>query len=163
MGLLPDTQNCGLHMRQECRKRFPRHRLQRKPSVSDPGMHHGTCVTHVPWCMSGSLTRGAGKNVPGIPGSCATHNFAYLARGPCHRTSPIGLLTWYPVMKSIESLQLIWKFGSIDEIHRCPILKWVAETWLHFKIGYQDCGPTYDYQCGTPNWHTGTWGPFDKR
>ena len=24
--------------------------------VGDPGMHHGTCVTHVPWCMSGSLT-----------------------------------------------------------------------------------------------------------
>ena len=29
--------------------RFPRHWLQRKPLVSDPGMHHGTCVTHVPW------------------------------------------------------------------------------------------------------------------
>ena len=28
------------------------------PRVSDPGMHHGTCVTHVPWCMSGSLTSG---------------------------------------------------------------------------------------------------------
>ena len=40
---------------------FPRHRLQRKPLVSDPGMHHGTCVTHVPWCMSGSLTRGGGE------------------------------------------------------------------------------------------------------
>ena len=26
--------------------------------VSDPDMHHGTCVTHVPWCMSGSLTSG---------------------------------------------------------------------------------------------------------
>ena len=26
------------------------------PRVSDPDMHHGTCVTHVPWCMSGSLT-----------------------------------------------------------------------------------------------------------
>ena len=26
------------------------------PRVSDPGMHHGTCVTHVPWCMPGSLT-----------------------------------------------------------------------------------------------------------
>ena len=25
------------------------------PRVSDPDMHHGTCVTHVPWCMSGSL------------------------------------------------------------------------------------------------------------
>ena len=49
----------------------PRRRFQRKPLVSDPGMHHGTCVTHVPWCMSGSLTRGDGENVPGIPGACA--------------------------------------------------------------------------------------------
>ena len=34
-------------------------------------MHHGTCVTHVPWCMSGSLTCGDGENIPGIPGACA--------------------------------------------------------------------------------------------
>ena len=60
----------------------PRRRFQRKPLVSDPGMHHGTCVTHVPWCMSGSLTCGDGENVPGIPGACATCNFTYLARGP---------------------------------------------------------------------------------
>ena len=26
------------------------------PRVRDPDIHHGTCVTHVPWCMSGSLT-----------------------------------------------------------------------------------------------------------
>ena len=42
MGLLPDTQNGGLRMRQECRERFSRHRLQRKPLDSDPVMHHGT-------------------------------------------------------------------------------------------------------------------------
>ena len=64
----------------------PRRGLQRKPLVGDPGKHHSTCVTHVPWCMSGSLTRGGGENVPGIPGACATRNFAYLARGPwCNR------------------------------------------------------------------------------
>ena len=28
------------------------------PRVSDPDMYHGTCVTHVPWCMPGSLTSG---------------------------------------------------------------------------------------------------------
>ena len=50
---------------------FPRRRFQRKPIFSDPGMHHGTCVTHLPWCMSGSLTCGDGENVPGIPGACA--------------------------------------------------------------------------------------------
>ena len=51
-------------------KVFPTRRLQRKPLVSDPGMHHCTCVKHVPWCMSGSLTCG-GENIPGIPGACA--------------------------------------------------------------------------------------------
>ena len=25
-------------------------------TVSDPDMHRGTCVTHVPWCMPGSVT-----------------------------------------------------------------------------------------------------------
>ena len=49
----------------------PCRRFQRKPLVSDPGMHHGTCVTHVPWCMSRSLTCGDRENVPGIPGACA--------------------------------------------------------------------------------------------
>ena len=28
------------------------------PRVSDPGMHHSTFVTHVPWCMLGSITSG---------------------------------------------------------------------------------------------------------
>ena len=69
-------------MHRECRERFPRHRFQRKPLVSDPGMNHGARLMHVPWCMSGSLTSGGGENVPGIPGACATRNFAYLVKGP---------------------------------------------------------------------------------
>ena len=81
MGLLPDTSNCGLRMRRKCWERFPHHQLQRKPLVNDPGMHHATCVTHVPWCLSGSLTH-AGENVSGIPGACATRSLTYLARGP---------------------------------------------------------------------------------
>ena len=35
MGLLPDTQNCGLRMSRECRERFPRHR----------GLAIPTCIT----------------------------------------------------------------------------------------------------------------------
>ena len=85
MGLLPDTTNCVLRMHRLCRKRFPRHQVQRKPLISYPGMHHGTCATHVPWCMSESLTRGGGKNVPGLPNACANRNFTYLARVPWSR------------------------------------------------------------------------------
>ena len=82
LGLFPDTSICELPIRRECRESFPHHWVQRKSLVSDSNMHHGTCVTHVPWCMSGSLTCG-GENVPGIPGACATRNFMYLAGGQC--------------------------------------------------------------------------------
>ena len=43
------------------------------PRFSDPDMHHGTCATHVPWCVPGSLTtgflwsRGRGKRFPIFP------------------------------------------------------------------------------------------------
>ena len=70
---------------------FPRERLQRKPLVSDPIMHHGTCVTHVPWCISGSLTSGCGENVPGIPGACTTA--ILLIWQEAHGTLPFQL-TW---------------------------------------------------------------------
>ena len=64
---------------------FPRHWLQRKPLVSDPSMHHGTRVTHVSWCMSGSLTRGGRGKRPDIYGAGAIRNFTHLTRGPCVR------------------------------------------------------------------------------
>ena len=54
------------------------------PRVSDPDMHHGTYVTHVPWCMPGSLTSGFfwSRWRGNVPGACATRKFAYLVRGP---------------------------------------------------------------------------------
>ena len=72
---------------------FPRRQFQKKLLYSDPGMHHGTCVTHVPWCMSGSLTCGDGENRSRHSRRMHIRNFAYLARGPlscyiiyiCHR------------------------------------------------------------------------------
>ena len=39
-------------------ERFPYHPLQKKPLASDPSMHNGTCVTHVPWCMLNTLILG---------------------------------------------------------------------------------------------------------
>ena len=58
------------------------------PWVSDPDMHHGTCVMHGPRCMPGTLASGFlwsrwWRKVPGIPGACATHHFTYLTRDPC--------------------------------------------------------------------------------
>ena len=74
-------------MRRECRERFPHHWLQKKPLVrrSRHASRH-VRLMHVSWCMSGSLTRGGGKNVPGIPGACVTRYFTYLAKGPFRQT-----------------------------------------------------------------------------
>ena len=56
------------------------------PPVSDSDMHHGTCVTHVPWYMPSKLAVSfevvGGENVPGIPGACATPKITYLVKGP---------------------------------------------------------------------------------
>ena len=55
------------------------------PRVSDPDKHQGTCVCRDA-CLDRSLMAsfkvGSGKNIPGIPGVCATRNFTYLVRGP---------------------------------------------------------------------------------
>ena len=55
--------------------RFPRPRLKRKPQVTtrhaSRRVRHASVVIHI-----------GIANVPGIPGACATHNFAYLVRDP---------------------------------------------------------------------------------
>ena len=57
------------------------------PRVSDPNMHHGTCVTHMPRCMPGLLTsrflwsRWRGKHSQYFR-RMRTRNFACLVRGP---------------------------------------------------------------------------------
>ena len=98
---------------------FSRHRLQRKPLVSHPSIHHGACITQVPWCMSGSLTRGGGENVPSIPGACPNRNFTYLARGPCgQRNISCGLWwyhdCWFDGSLSADALASAWSSANTE-------------------------------------------------
>ena len=147
MGLLPDTWNCGLRMRQE---RFPRHRLQWKPLVSDPGIHHGTYVTHVPWCMSGSLTRGGGEKRSGIPGACATRKFTYLARRPCPNhvgctSRPTWSLLFVREILDPSVYHPILYCPLIDQIHG-PTERMIYDAWFQrATVPVNGCVPfTYD-------------------
>ena len=125
-GLLPDMWNCGLRMRRECRERFPRHGLQRIPRVSDPGVHNETCVTHVPWCMSGSLTRSGGENVPG---ACA--------RGP-------WLLVWYGLHRKLvdspRRRSAMQKFDVFLDVSRASSYK--QSNCLQFEAPSRSCDVT---------------------
>ena len=121
-------------------ERFPRHRLQRKPLVSDLNMHHGTCVAHVPWCISGSLTRGGGENVPSIPGACTTRYFTYLARAHgmyCTCRNRVHTKTWGHVVHFVmfcctgQMLSLDYSC-RLSHLTRGLIVPW--EIWLYFHM-----------------------------
>ena len=65
MGLLPDTQYCGLCMRRKCRERFTHHRLSRHASRH---VRHARAVMHAGiayWRFP--LKSVAGKTFPGFP------------------------------------------------------------------------------------------------
>ena len=57
MGLLPDAQKLRVaHAHApEMPGAISPPPTSKQTVISDPGMHHGTCVTHLPWCLSGSL------------------------------------------------------------------------------------------------------------
>ena len=50
--------SCQIHKIASCACTGNAGNVSPPPRVSDPDMHHGTCVTHGPWCMPRSLTRG---------------------------------------------------------------------------------------------------------
>ena len=110
---------------------FSRQRLQRKPLVNDPGMHHGTCLT---WCMSGSLTRGGGENVLGIPGACATHNFTHLVRGPWHIQNISNSRDWLCTMGGcLFPKRLVFNY----QCNRCivlPISNWARKYFVSCSV-----------------------------
>ena len=120
----------------ECWERFPRHRLQRIPLGSDTGMHHGTCVRHVPRCMSGSLTGGGGENVPGIPGSCATRNFTYLARGP-------WLVACSPARHHLNQRWCITHWASRDKLICIKTQFFCSRTCTRIYISSANYQPFY--------------------
>ena len=89
--------------------------------ISDPVMHHVTCVPHVLWCMSGSPTVsfevGGREHVPGIPSACTTRNFTYLVIGP-----------WF--------IRCLARFPRKDLLHaeqRCVWMWWCS---YHFRQKY---------------------------
>ena len=112
-------------MQQECRERFLRHRLQRKSLVSDLGMHHGTCVTHVSWCMPGSLTSGIGEIVQGTHSACATRIFTYLARDPLHWYQIICWFAWLSVRYVTLPYMLVTHNTDLDVL----ITYVLCQTW----------------------------------
>ena len=118
--------------------------------VSDPDMHHGTCVTHVPWCMSGSLTSGflwsrwRGKTFPAFPAHAQP---AMLLSGKRPMCQVMGLCHYaktlvFFIRRNFSVTDLLIR-GDDLSISGCALLllqnfvtwKWWSPFWRrHFQI-----------------------------
>ena len=106
-------------------------------------MHHGTCVTHVPWCMSGSLTGGGGENVPGIPGACTTRNFAYLVRSPWPWSDCLSHVPLYKYISGVSVNYLITDISTELSFF----------TKLHYTIYQLIIATSHNHCEGTLCWY----------
>ena len=95
---------------------FLRRRLQRKPLVSDLGMHHGTCVTHMRDVCRDRL--------PAVAGKCSRHsrcmrtrNFTYLVRGPCHSANQEDWIPWHNRQTNLTNLTIIGKMWDMGQMN----------------------------------------------
>ena len=137
-------------MRRECRERIPQHRFQRKPLVSDPGMYHGTCVTHVPWWRHVRHAR-AVMHV-GIAnlrwrGKCSRHSLRM--RNPQFYVSGMRPITWFQHSDT----------NPIPKIH-CVFLSGLLSKGLYTlngKMSYQQIPQILNA------WRPRHWPPFSKR
>ena len=85
------------------------------------------CITarawpHVPWSMSGSLTRGGGENVPGIPGACAPAIFRIWQEA--HWTSIRYACAVVVRLIAMVTVGLEWEVGSYHSPTQGKVIPW---------------------------------------
>ena len=130
--LLPDIKIRGWHMRWEYRERFPSHRPKRKPLTSDPGIHHGTCVT---WCMSGSLTRDGGETFPAF--WCMRNPQFYVSGKKPMTLLFYCIMSWFQ-SQTLLNLQLQPSHKTKSPHHVWIVYsKWYPHHWLCILIIWQ--------------------------
>ena len=124
------------------------------PRVSDPDKHHGTRMTHVPWCMPGSLTSGVlwnrwRGNVPSIPGACATRNFTYLARGPFNGGKRCSLLTFCTCSSMQTDRPNLDDVSSTSTPFEASVPEYFASPRPHLHSKPFVCSASIGNRCGS--------------
>ena len=120
------------------------------PRVSDPDMHYGTCVTHVPWCIPGSLTSGfwsqwRGKHSRHSRRMRSPNFYVSGKRLILHRIYTVPIIPYRPYVtlligtrrKRSQSIH-IWSLSYLYVVSRCGV-SWFI-WWVHIIIQYYDFG-----------------------
>ena len=116
-------------------------------------------MTHVPWCMSGSLTRGGGENVSSIPGTYVTRNFTYLVRGLCIWTGTpmesarnisgfdygVGPCKLFGTTQKLTCKTELSKYLHIENMLSWNIQKGTLSSALNHVRWATDCIPTNEF------------------
>ena len=114
------------------------------PRVSDPNMHHGTCVTHVPWCIPGLIA--SGSLWSRWRGKCSGHfrrmripQFYVSGKGPILRVSQLSMRAFATQLDSARDNQS--QMASISQTTHSSAFSWMKmlELRLKFTEVYSGC------------------------
>ena len=94
---------------------------------SDPDMHQGTCVTHVPWCMPGSLKSGFLWNR--WRGKCSRHmhNPLFNVSGKRAIERKTGIYCFHKTLNNIGTIQ--W-YGTVDKRYMSTLERFRTYTCM---------------------------------
>ena len=130
MGLLPDTQKfSGCTWVGNAGNVFPPSR------VSDPDMQPDPCVTHVPWCMPGSLTSGfhwslwRGKRSRNSR-RMRNPQFYISGKRPIYRLPVSSFIKW-ATPSHLYDITYYWRvLSSTHWLWASPVLRFQIYKWL---------------------------------
>ena len=123
MGLLPVRKIAG------CACARNAGNVSSPPRVSYPSIHPGTCVTHVPWCMPGSLTNGF----------LSSRWWENPSRHPRHMRNPQFYVSGKGPMASLSWISEEWmkdtgKIARLQRVNCAGISKHVLQTTVAFVL-----------------------------
>ena len=119
------------------------------PRVSNPDMHHGTSVTHMPWCMPGSLTSGfLWSRWQGKPSqhSLRMRNLQFYVSGK----RPIEVTKWM----ANEWTVVKWTKFQTRNINQKTYISYIIYAYMQTRLNNastcKSCKHSFAYTCSYP-------------
>ena len=117
--------------------------------ISDPDMHHGMCVTHVPWYMPGSLSSGFLRSRCREKRSRHSRRmrklqFYYLTRGP---------FEWMRIWCNLTAV--LFRYRCVNELEQCHLRK--TQCHRHNNVGKHGSPLSPNRVPPTCHWLPGHW------
>ena len=115
--------------------------FNKKPQVSAPGIYHDTYVKNVPWCISGSLSRGGGETFLAFPAHAQPAILHIWQEAHCS-------ICYSALNNSVDTRRIIDGWDAIDGRSIYHAIKWSIPFRIPGNCITHDPTGQHHYLCG---------------